>query len=76
MSLIEQGDIPHRANQISVQPESSTMIHPNDRSQLDTPTLTEETDKGGSLLRIPAETQIHILTLISGWKLRLSPFTK
>ena len=47
MSLIEQGDIPHRANQISVQPESSTMIHPNDRSQLDTPTLTEETDKGG-----------------------------
>ena len=35
-------------NQISVQPEPSAATHPNGRSQLDTPTLTEETDKGTS----------------------------
>ena len=48
MSLIEQGDTPHRVNQISVQPEPSAVIHPNGGFQLDTPTLTEETDKGTS----------------------------
>ena len=46
MSLIEQGDTPNRGNQISVQPEPSAMIHLSGGSQLDTPTLTEETDKG------------------------------
>ena len=46
MSLIEQGDILHWVNQISVQPEPSSVIHPNGGSQLDTSTLTEETDKG------------------------------
>ena len=36
-SLTQQGDIPHWMNQISVQPESSAVIHPNSGSQLDTP---------------------------------------
>ena len=46
MSLIEQGDILHWVNQISVQPEPSSVIHPNGGSQLGTSTLTEETEKG------------------------------
>ena len=64
MSLIEQGDTPHQVNQILVQPEPSAVTHPNGRSQLDTPTLLEETDKG-SLVQIPAQsqTQIQILAL-------------
>ena len=45
MSLIEQGDTSHRMNQSSVQPEPSAVIYLNGGSQLDTPTLTEETDK-------------------------------
>ena len=71
MSLIEQGDIPHRVNQVSVQPEPSPVIHPNKGSQLDTPTLTEKTDKEKSL--VPVQAQIHILALISSRNLLLSP---
>ena len=75
ISLIEQGDMPHRMNQISVQPEPFAKIHPNGGSQLDTHTLTEETDKEKSLVRILAQsqTQIHILALIPGRNLLLSP---
>ena len=32
VSLIEQGDIPHRVNQVSVQPEPSPVIDPNSDS--------------------------------------------
>ena len=40
--------ISQRVNQISVQPEPSAATHPNGRFQLDTPTLTKETDRGTS----------------------------
>ena len=78
MSLIEQGDTSHQANQISVQPEPPAVIHPNSGSQLDTPTLTEETDKGSSLRKslvwilAQGHTQIHTLALIPGRNLLLS----
>ena len=78
MSLIEQGDTSHQVNQISVQPEPPAVIHPNSGSQLDTPTLTEETDKGSSLRKslvwilTQGHTQIHTLALIPGRNLLLS----
>ena len=61
------------------QPGPSAVIHPDGGSQLDTPTLTEETDKKlplrKSLVWILAQsqTQIHTLTLIPCRNLLLSP---